>query len=636
MELKSFTVNNFRSIIDSTTIEVESDVTCLMGKNESGKSALLEALYLLNPIHENDEFEPHRHIPWDKADLYHPDSDSLKKLAPISAVFRLTDDEMSFVRQKYGEGAISEPEITVKRTYDNRMLVDYACNKKSIIDHVISLLPRQLDHCIMNITDSESLYNQTRSAFSDTIIKLKELIDENDRTYEFDPSDLSEAETVIDKFLQGTESIEKSLYEDIRDFIPQFVRFTDYHLLAGRVPFDEILSPSGNYVPKERVNTIRSLLRFSPVQHNEDDQPTVDKILEMSHDDRRKFLDATAHHINKELETRWTQASRKVKIQAETLKDKDYIPLYVENEADGKDFIDEESAGFKWFLSFMVTFSDQIVTNRNTVLLLDEPGLGLHGRQQEQLLRFIIEKNHPVIYTTHSFALVEEISPDKIRLVEQAKVQIGTKVYSWSEREHTDKDTSFPMVVALGYKISSKMYWGGDILLVEGYSDYHYLTAMDSICSGGDADSGLPSDLIVRFSSGKDNIRNLVALIGPDAPVVAVIDSDTEEVEKLKKAARKGNLKNLDVIEVGGDILNCRPGCIEDLFESEDYIAMCNAMCKITGRNDVLTVKSIKDSKASVVNIVIEALQIPANEKGAFKVKVASTLAREEIKLHEN
>ena len=46
--LKRFQVKNFRSIENSNWIPVER-VTCFVGRNESGKTALLNAIYKLNP-----------------------------------------------------------------------------------------------------------------------------------------------------------------------------------------------------------------------------------------------------------------------------------------------------------------------------------------------------------------------------------------------------------------------------------------------------------------------------------------------------------------------------------------------------------------------------------------------------------
>ena len=53
MKLTKVHITNFQSIQDSTEFEI-GDVTCLVGKNEAGKTALLKALYRLNPINEMD------------------------------------------------------------------------------------------------------------------------------------------------------------------------------------------------------------------------------------------------------------------------------------------------------------------------------------------------------------------------------------------------------------------------------------------------------------------------------------------------------------------------------------------------------------------------------------------------------
>ena len=49
MKLASIHVREYKCIRDSNPFAV-GDVTCLVGKNESGKTALLEAIYRLNPV----------------------------------------------------------------------------------------------------------------------------------------------------------------------------------------------------------------------------------------------------------------------------------------------------------------------------------------------------------------------------------------------------------------------------------------------------------------------------------------------------------------------------------------------------------------------------------------------------------
>ena len=59
-------VENYKCIEDSKEFSIDQ-VTCLVGKNEAGKTALLEALYKLNPVEADradfDENEfPRRHL----------------------------------------------------------------------------------------------------------------------------------------------------------------------------------------------------------------------------------------------------------------------------------------------------------------------------------------------------------------------------------------------------------------------------------------------------------------------------------------------------------------------------------------------------------------------------------------------
>jgi predicted ATP-dependent endonuclease of OLD family len=53
MKLRSVHVREFKSVWDSNAFDTDR-VTCLVGKNEAGKTALMQALYRLNPIVESD------------------------------------------------------------------------------------------------------------------------------------------------------------------------------------------------------------------------------------------------------------------------------------------------------------------------------------------------------------------------------------------------------------------------------------------------------------------------------------------------------------------------------------------------------------------------------------------------------
>ena len=82
MKLLEVTVNKFRSIIDSTPVKIQDDITCFVGKNESGKTSFLHALYRLNPARPNVNFKVEDQYPaWlEKKDRMK--GDDLEKFKP--------------------------------------------------------------------------------------------------------------------------------------------------------------------------------------------------------------------------------------------------------------------------------------------------------------------------------------------------------------------------------------------------------------------------------------------------------------------------------------------------------------------------------------------------------------------------
>jgi hypothetical protein len=116
--LKAAEVRKFRSIENSGTVRFDPDVTCLVGKNESGKTAFLEALYQANPfgsagrgLNELRDY-PRRLRGRDRAQI--------ADTCPISATFELADADLEAVVLRFGPAAIASKELTVERAYSGR------------------------------------------------------------------------------------------------------------------------------------------------------------------------------------------------------------------------------------------------------------------------------------------------------------------------------------------------------------------------------------------------------------------------------------------------------------------------------------------------------------------------------------
>ena len=127
------------------------------------------------------------------------------------------------------------------------------------------------------------------------------------------------------------------------------------------------------------------------------------------------------------------------------------------------------SRGFVWFFSFLAWYSQRRKKRENIILLLDEPGLSLHAKAQEDLLRYFeneLRPYHQLIYTTHSPFMVDPAHFEHVRIVQNlsiepnsenlAEEQEGTKVIT--EVLDATPDSLFPLQGALGYEICQTLF----------------------------------------------------------------------------------------------------------------------------------------------------------------------------------
>src|ERR1700730_8982591 len=96
MKLKRVHATEFQSIRDSNSFDIGA-ITCLVGKNEAGKSTVLQALYRLNPIIEaHGRFDITDDYPRADVEDYRIDVETKKRqpATVIRATFKLDNAEM--------------------------------------------------------------------------------------------------------------------------------------------------------------------------------------------------------------------------------------------------------------------------------------------------------------------------------------------------------------------------------------------------------------------------------------------------------------------------------------------------------------------------------------------------------------
>jgi AAA domain, putative AbiEii toxin, Type IV TA system len=328
--------------------------------------------------------------------------------------------------------------------------------------------------------------------------------------------------------------------------------------------------------------TARSLLNAAGAEK--------DYVLNPEYETRKRELENVANGITEEVLKYWTtnpELRVEIDISQQTVSapnppggqmtvlDELRVRLYDNRHLLSLPF-DERSTGFRWFFSFLAAFSKYLYSNEPVILLLDEPGLGLHARAQKDFLRFIDErlgKRCQVIYSAHSPFMVQPGKLERVRLVEDRGRENGSMVSA--DVLATDPDTLFPLQGALGYDLAQHLFIGQANLVVEGTSDFAYLTILsDWLREKGR--TALDERWSIVPVGGADMVPTFVALLGLHLDVTVLVDARKSGHQRLSALAQEGYLADKRIITIG-EILGRPAADIEDLFKTEDYLGIYNA-----------------------------------------------------------
>jgi predicted ATP-dependent endonuclease of OLD family len=277
----------------------------------------------------------------------------------------------------------------------------------------------------------------------------------------------------------------------------------------------------------------------------------------------------------------------------------------------------ERSAGFIWFFSFIVKFAQVTKEGGPLVILLDEPGLTLHGKAQGELLRYFekeIVGSHQLLFTTHSPFMVPTQDFSSIRIVEDKVysprlgkwASEGTKVRS--DALAVDRDTLFPLQGALGYEVTQALFVGKNTLLVEGPGDILYLNALSSALLRRGR-PGLSTKWTLCPAGGLDKVQPFVSLFSSAQLNVAVLtDFARVDHRKLENLRRSQILQGDRVMTFAG-LFGIEEADVEDIFASELYARMLNEAFSIPegslltaaslGAADPATTRQVKKAEAA-------------------------------------
>jgi len=568
MRLKSVRVRMFRNILDSTEVKVQPDVTCLVGKNESGKTAFLQAVWRLRPARTNPSFSvPDQYPAWLEK-RHRQEGKKLEDVRPIEALYDWEPKDRQLVEEKFGSKVVpKDAEIKLWKSYSNNFVWENGCDERKAVENLLAgnKLPDDVVDEFKGIETFAAVkgkitaVQQSKQGDEVVLAALKQL----------------EAARVA---LVGDKDFAGAVWALIEPRIPKFFYFAEYSKLPYSVRIDRVLTAKADQL-NESETTARALLRLGGAEQ--------DYLMNPEYERRKRELENVANSLTDDVLTYWSQNSQ-LRVQPEitqrteqhqngqhSVLDELKIRIWDNRHSLSLPF-NEHSAGFQWFFSFLAAFSEYEHSEPPVIILLDEPAVGLHARAQADFLRFIRErlaKRCQVIYTTHSPFMIEPGHLERVRLVEDLGKSDGSNITA--EVLTRDPDTLFPLQGALGYDLVQHLFVAEHNLVVEGTSDYTYLRVVSDHLATTPGRIALDPAWSLVPVGGADAVPTFVALLGNHLKVTVVLDSRKEGNQRLSRLVNDGYLAKRRIILIG-DIVQKKLADIEDLFAPEEYLDLYN------------------------------------------------------------
>ncbi|HVB57804.1 MAG TPA: AAA family ATPase [Candidatus Acidoferrales bacterium] len=505
MRLKKAHVTKYRSVRDSEWFEVEHKKTIFVGPNEAGKTALLQALQQIGPPDGVRKLDALRDYPRSEYNDITTGNVRPQDVTVAEAHFSLEDDDKAAIPAEFREATYVRGRKLDNSPWHNLEggppSTTYGSIKKDLARlaaHADSNLKAPAEGQPAPVSPSTELNTITQGWLDAKVIKgdvatkveawLKKvlaLVDEKNQDEENRHERLSYAIQLDAKRDLALKTLDPRT--------PVFVLFSNYFRVRPIIHLEHLAHRIETNVLDDKWydygnECLLRLLGFSARELS-----NLGKAPEPARGDAAAFqkyrdqLDQRSYQLNA-ASVRLTEAINRVWVpdagrdEADRLRivaDGQYLKVVVEDELGVEIELDQRSEGYQWLVSFFVVFfAESAGKHKNAILLLDEPGLSLHGLKQREFRQTIslLAETNQTLYTTHSPFLVGPSELDLVRVVEMSDRTVGTKVHTTITA--SDPAALLPLQEALGYDLAQSLFAQQQNLVLEGLTDYWYIDAV--------------------------------------------------------------------------------------------------------------------------------------------------------------
>lgn len=570
MRISSVIINNYKSIgTQKNTLLLEDDVTALIGKNDSGKSNVLEVLGAISFSH------------YILDDFYKFNNGSLDGELSLAVELKFTNHEIDLLKEyKDIQDDVTYfyfsqyKEIEFKGGFsrlfneDIELIKSISYLKKELISYLEENYYDSMDgeffcELVKYINSMENINNTIWIKYKKTLNKLLYILNSYGEDYlcvseedDFNNmQDENESNILYDEkrytLIRHLEIV-KSKIRKKYSFLPILYHRKSEEELQNEYQLEEVKKQI-----KDRRGALYKFILASEIS-------TQEFLLAMENDDenqlelcRNKIKEKIKYNIQKKFNEFYCEENVQIKISFKN----DFIKILVKTNENTTN-IGERSNGLRWYLNLFIDILANDINDTNVVYLLDEPGVYLHVNAQRELLRLfydLCKNDNQVVYSTHSPYMIDSNNIINIRAIEKDEkghTNIYNTAYDNKLNSVSKRETLSPLVQAIGADLRFNIGpQGGKLNIVtEGITDYMYYTAMLYYFN-------VPEDKMPYIipAVGAGNVNVIVSiLIGWGCDFKVILDYDKAGFVECDKLIEKLNLKvNEDIFFVNcNDIYN--------------------------------------------------------------------------------
>ena len=603
MRLRKFRVQGYRCIHDSGEIRV-GDLAAFVGRNESGKTTILEALTLLNKDTKLSDL-----------DLCDEMTEELKSEIKLAeGEFVLSEKETSLIREKF-PNLQDIKKMKIYRTNKNpRIQYDFGEVKisgeaskrlnswENFVDRIKSFVS-SMPNPIRIRVDTKFLNApppRTREVFMDMMAEFNNniyLIASQDQQVISEWKDIyQDLESIFDNMLIGTN--ERSALDNfIEDKLhPRFVYFSDYKKILGNIDLEEFVRESKGIKAKgleyveefDKAETVNNLFYLAELD--------AQKLEEAKNSPSRliKLLNISSRRLSERLNPAWKGDPIHVELRWNPGNVLSVVisDVHKDGTVTNTGLLNRRAEGFKWTFSFIVNFAaeTQKAELKEAILLLDEPARNLHPAQQRgisDLLKGLAGSNQ-ILYATHSPFMIFDYTQGNLLVVELDKRRHLSKIYY--DYWNADDQTLIPILYGLSRGLVESIvdkqigFNSRPVIIVETMSDCMYLNAFDRFLKDPNLSMN-PLNIVPAYN--KNSVMSLAIFYKNHGYDTFILLDNTEESRKISTELQTNEFKSVQMVffELAG-----QPRLfIEDLLIDEDYLYAVNQTYEVKLRKEGYT-----------------------------------------------